>query len=347
MISEKTITVLELHKILEQLAKHTNFSAGGDLAYELVPSTNLEDAQIWQRETAEARDLFENQTSVSLGGAFGVRDIALSAQRGIMIDAQTLLNIRTTLRRGTTTKRTIGRMNNLYPLLAELVEEVEDCQPLQDAIVNAIDDNGEVKDSASARLAIIRRDLKIAFDKLQSKLNRIITSSKSQYLQESIITMRSGRYVIPLKADYKGKIQGVIHDSSSSGATLFIEPLDTVELNNQWRELQLQEEKEIRRILLALSELVGEHSEGIVRTVEVLAYFDLVLAKARLANEMNAVQPVLVPFSEKATNPNHPGSTVYYKGARHPLLSGNVVPIDVEFDEDTWVLVITGPNTGG
>lgn len=347
MISEKTITVLELHKILEQLAKHTNFSAGGDLAYELVPSTNLEDAQIWQRETAEARDLFENQTSVSLGGAFDVRDIALSAQRGIMIDAQTLLNIRTTLRRGTTTKRTIGRMNNLYPLLAELVEEVEDCQPVQDAIVNAIDDNGEVKDSASARLAIIRRDLKIAFDKLQSKLNRIITSSKSQYLQESIITMRSGRYVIPLKADYKGKIQGVIHDSSSSGATLFIEPLDTVELNNQWRELQLQEEKEIRRILLALSELVGEHSEGIVRTVEVLAYFDLVLAKARLANEMNAVQPVLVPFAEKATNANHPGSTVHYKDARHPLLSGNVVPIDVEFDEDTWVLVITGPNTGG
>ncbi len=348
MINDKTILTLELHKILDRLAGYTAFSAGADMAYELVPSTDLEEAQTWQRETIEALELFEVKPNISLGGAHDVRDISISAQRGIMIEATTLLDIRTTLRRGTTLKRMIGRLDYQFPLLAEIVDEIEECSDLQDAIVSAIDDNGLVKDSASAKLAIIRRELKIAFDKLQNRLNRIISSgSKQLYLQESIITMRNGRYVIPIKADHKGKIPGVVHDSSSSGATLFIEPLDTVELNNTYRELQLDEEKEIRRILLALSSMVGDESENVVRTVEVLAYLDLVFAKARMAEAMNAVMPTLVPFTPRAENTQHPGSTIYFKAARHPLLSGNIVPIDVEFDDDTWVLVITGPNTGG
>lgn len=348
MISEKTIHTLELHKVLDRLAKLTTFSAGADLAYELTPTVDLEEAQTWQRETAEVRALFENKTNVSLGGAHDIRDIAMAAQRGVMIDATVLLDIRTTLRRGMTVKRMLGRMDYQYPLLAEIVSEVEECANVQDAIGLAIDDAGEVKDTASPRLAIIRRDLKIAFDRLQTRLNRLIsTQSKAQYLQEPIITMRNGRYVIPLIADHKGKIPGVVHDSSSSGATLFIEPLETVELNNQWRELQLEEEKEIRRILLALSAMVGEESEKIVRTVEVLAYLDLVFAKARLADEMKAVSPTLVPVKAKESNAEHPGTTIFLKGARHPLLTGSVVPIDVEFDDDTWVLVITGPNTGG
>ncbi|RMG71851.1 MAG: endonuclease MutS2 [Chloroflexi bacterium] len=347
MITEKSITTLELHKILEQLTQYTSFSAGTDLAYELTPTVDLEEALTWQRETAEARELLEDHPQISLGGAHDVRDISLSAQRGVMIDASTLLDIRHTLRRGTTIKRTLSRLSHVYPLLAELVAEIEECSELQDAIVSAIDDNGEVKDSASPKLAIIRRDLKIAFDRLQTRLNRIITSPKAQFLQEAIITMRSGRYVIPLKAENKGKIPGVVHDSSSSGATLFIEPLETVELNNQWRELQLEEEKEVRRVLLELSALVGDEAERIIRTVEVLAYLDLTFAKARYANKLNAVQPVLVGFQPRKANADHPGSTIYLKGARHPLLKGDVVPIDIEFDDDTWVIVITGPNTGG
>ncbi|HVU14470.1 MAG TPA: Smr/MutS family protein, partial [Phototrophicaceae bacterium] len=151
-------------------------------------------------------------------------------------------------------------------------------------------------------------------------------------------------YVIPLKAENKGKIPGVVHDSSASGATLWIEPLETLELNNRWRELQLDEEKEIRRILQALTDLVATDSEQIVRTVEVLGYLDLVFAKARYADEIKAAQPELVAFKPHG---DHPGSTIYLQGARHPLLSGSVVPIDVEFDESTWILVVTGPNTGG
>lgn len=346
MITEKTINLLELPKVLEKLAGHTSFSAGAELARELRPSTDLEEARIWQRETAEARALIEAKQNLSMGGVHDVRDISIAAQRGVLIEAAKLLDIRSTLRRAGLIKRTLTRLKNSYPLLADLVGEIEECADLQDAISSAIDDNGDVKDSASTKLAVIRRDMKIAFDKLQTKLNRIIsTPTKAQFLQEALITMRNGRYVIPLKADHKGKIPGIVHDSSSSGMTLFIEPMETVELNNKWRELQIEEEKEIWRILNALTILVGEQAEHICRTVEVLAYIDLVFARAAYADEHKAVQPALVPFKAKAEN--HPGSTIHVRGARHPLLRGNVVPIDVEFDDNTWVLVITGPNTGG
>ncbi|MBZ0294095.1 MAG: endonuclease MutS2 [Anaerolineae bacterium] len=344
-MNPKTMQILELHKVLDQLAEYCTFSAGVDLAHELMPSADLEEAKSWQRETAEARLMFENQQNVSLGGARDVRDAALQATRGVMIDPQTLLDIRYTLRRATTLRRTIGRMKGQYPLLSEIINEAEECTALQEEIAKVLNDNGEVVDNASPRLAIIRRDLKLSYDRLMSRLNRIITNSNNgQFLQETLITTRNGRYVIPIKAEFKGRIPGIVHDSSSSGATLFIEPLATVEINNEWRELQLEEEKEIRRILLALTDLVGEESEYIVRTVEVLAYIDLTLAKAHYANHLNAVEPVLLPFKPES---DKPGSTINITGARHPLLTGSVVPIDMELDQDTWVLVITGPNTGG
>jgi DNA mismatch repair protein MutS2 len=346
MISEKTINLLELPKVLEQLTKYTSFSTGAELVRELRPSTDLEEARVWQQETAEARALFESKQNLSMGGVSDVRDISLSAQRGVVIEASRLLDIRSTLRRAGLLARTLTRGRTQYPLLAEVASEIQDLPGLQDAISTAIDDNGEVKDTASPRLAIIRRDMKIAFDKLQQKLNRIIsTPTKSIYLQEALITMRNGRYVVPLKADHKGKIPGIVHDSSSSGMTLFIEPMETVELNNKWRELQIDEEKEIWRILSALTAQVGEHAEDVCRTVEVLGYIDLVFARAHYANEIKAVEPLLVAFRRKGEN--HPGSTITLKGARHPLLRGNVVPIDLEFDDNTWILVVTGPNTGG
>lgn len=347
-MNDKTIQVLELNKILHRLAGHTTFSAGADLALELWPSRNLDEARNWQAETAEARAMFTNQVNVSLGGARDVRDVSISAQRGIVIEPQVMLDIRTTLRRGTTVKRTIGRMKGTYPLLADVAAEVEECLTLQEEIGRVLDDNAVIRDSASPALAVIRRDLKVAFDRLQTKLQRLVNSNTGQsVLQESIITMRNGRYVVPLKSEHRGKIPGVVHDSSSSGATLWIEPLETVELNNRWRELQLNEEKEIRRIMAELTEQVGEQSEYIVRTVEVLAYLDLVFAKARFADALKAVEPQLIPFDDRGKTPNHPGSTIELIGARHPLLSGNVVPIDVEFGDNTWILVVTGPNTGG
>jgi DNA mismatch repair protein MutS2 len=217
----------------------------------------------------------------------------------------------------------------------------------------------------------IRRELRVAHDRLLQKLQRILTDPKNApYLQEPIITQRDGRYVIPLKADFKGRIRGLVHDQSASGATLFIEPLTTVELNNTWRELQLAEQQEIRRILTALSGLIGQQAARILAAVEALAELDLALAKARYAEQLHASEPILreiqppkdkagegertlsaqVPASsvQPLTSRMHPGTTLKLLSARHPLLNREtVVPIDVMLDADTYALVITGPNTGG
>ena len=348
MISEKTIATLELHKILQDVSNYTTFGAGEEFAIELYPSTELEEVQLWQRETAEAVALLEERSNITLRGARDVRDPVVRALRGVIVEPSTLLDIRYTLRRGSTLKRTLGRMKATFPLLSDLANEIEDCIELQNSIEKTVDDNAEIKDTASARLAIIRRGLKVAFERLQNKLNRIVSSKSNQdKLQEAIVTMRHGRYVIPLKAEHKGKIKGIMHDSSSSGATIFIEPLETVELNNKWRELQVEEEKEIRRILADLTEEVAGESERIVRTVQLLGYLDLTFAKARYALENSCIQPKMVAIRPDVANAPHPGSTISLKAARHPLLKEHVVPLDLSFDDDTWVLVVTGPNTGG
>ncbi len=354
MITEKTIATLELHKILQELSRYTTFGAGEEFAIELHPSTEIEEAQLWQRETAEALALLEEKSNITVQGARDVRDPVIRSQRGVIIEPSILLDIRYTLRRATTLRRTLGRLKASFPLLSDLANELEECGELQLSIEKSIDDNAEIKDTASARLAIIRRDLKIAFERLQNKLNRIVSNrANHDKLQEALVTMRHGRYVIPIKAEHKGKIKGIVHDSSSSGATLFIEPLDTVELNNKWRELQIDEEKEIRRILSDLTEEVAGESEGIVRTVQLLGYLDLTFAKARYALEHNCIQPKMVAMDameaieQRPLGTNHPGSTIQLKGARHPLLKEKVVPLDLSFDDDTWVMVITGPNTGG
>ena len=348
MISEKTLATLELHKILQDLTSYTTFGAGEEFAIELFPSTELEEVQLWQRETAEAVALLEERSNITVRGARDVREPVIKAQRGVIVEPSILLDIRYTLRRGSTLKRTLGRMGATFPLLAELANEIEVCLELQHTIEKTVDDKAEIKDTASARLAIIRRDLKLAFDRLQNKLNRIVTNKANQdKLQEAIVTMRNGRYVVPLKAEHKGKIKGILHDSSASGATVFIEPLETVELNNKWRELQVDEEKEIRRILADLTEEIAGESERIVRSVLLLGYLDLTIAKARYAIDHNCIQPTMVSIRPRPDGFAHPGTTIHLKGARHPLLKGKVVPLDLSFDEDSWVLVVTGPNTGG
>ena len=348
MISQKTLATLELPKILEALGAYTTFGAGEEFALELSPSTELEEVQLWQRETAEAVALLEERSHISARGARDVREPVIKALRGVIIEPSLLLDIRYTLRRGTTLKRTLGRMGATFPLLAELANEIEECSELQSVIEKTVDDKAEIKDTASARLAIIRRDLKVAFDRLQNKLHRIVANRANQSkLQEAIVTMRRDRYVIPLKAEHKGKIRGILHDTSASGATIFIEPLETVELNNKWRELQVEEEKEIRRILADLTGEIAGESERIVRTVQLLGYLDLTFAKARYALDHGCVQPQMVAIPARVNGAAHPGAVMQFKGARHPLLQGHVVPLDLSLDEDCWVLVVTGPNTGG
>jgi DNA mismatch repair protein MutS2 len=346
-MNHKSAQTLELPKILEQLARHTAFSASHDLALALEPTPYLDEAQDRQQETSEARLLINTHDNVTIGGARDVRPEALAATRGVQLEPQALLDIRFTLRQATTLRRTLTRLNSQFPMLASIAERLEECAALQQEIARVLDETGEVLDSASPKLANVRRDMKIAFDRLQSKLYGIIhNANNAPYLQEILITQRHGRYVVPLRAEFKGRIPGVVHDQSSSGATLFIEPLSTVELNNSWRELQLEEENEVRRILRELCDFVGRESRFIVRTVETLAVLDLAFAKAKYADALLATAPELVGFRD-APLP-HPGSIIDLKDARHPLLDQKtVVPIDVELDEETYALVITGPNTGG
>ncbi len=351
---EKSANTLELPKILSRLADYASFSAGAEYARALQPVYRIETVRERLAETAEARTLFEEKTHISIGGARDVREAARRARHVVILEPSTFLDIKNTLQAGDSLRRTLTRLSNQYPLLARRAEFIEPCRALVDEINRVFDKNGNIMDSASHALGRIRSELKVAFERLQSKLDNIVNSSaNSPYLQETLITQRNGRYVIPIKAEFKGRIEGIVHDQSSSGATLFIEPISTVELNNTYREWQLKEEDEIRRILTELTQLVGDEADFIIQTVEIVAELDLIFARARYAKDMKASAPELVDFQEAGTSsPNasslNPGSTIHLTGARHPLLDPEtVVPIDVELDRETFVMVITGPNTGG
>jgi DNA mismatch repair protein MutS2 len=348
----KSIRTLELPKILDRLSKHAAFSASAALALNLAPSTDLGEARRWQQETSEARKLLAVKTDVTIGGARDVRPQAQLALRGGVLDTVSLLDLKNTLIAARTLRRIFSRLTEQFPRLAFIATGLAEIPKLVDSISATIDERGEVLDSASPRLAQIRHDLKVARDRLMTKLDRLINDPRNHtYLQDAIITQRDGRYVIPLKSDFKGRIRGVVHDQSASGQTVFIEPLATVELNNSIRELQLAEQDEIRRILAALSAVIGEHADEIIHTVDALADLDLAFAKAKYADALRAHEPILQDDGRRSTVDGRPSSVVVrLLAARHPLLSADsVVPIDVVMGEanDAQALVITGPNTGG
>jgi DNA mismatch repair protein MutS2 len=364
-MDQKTLHVLEYDKVRQRLAGYTSFSAGEALARALSPLTDLEEARRLQAETREARLLLDSHTEVTIGGARDVRRPADNAQRGFVLLPEDFLDIRNTLIAARNLRRHLDRSREKFPQLAEIGDLIEECPGLVTAVSSTLDDRGEVLDSASDRLARIRKELRVVHGRIQEKLRNIVNSSMNQYLQEPIITTRNGRYVVPLKAEAKGRIKGIVHDQSGSGATLWLEPLGTVDLNNEYRELHLAEEEEIQRILAQLSGLVAAQGDAIKRVVERLAELDLIFARGRYAAVTRAVEPEFVTWRAPAparppkhanerdkwqappSNP-HPGSTLRVRGARHPLLDpATVVPIDLLLDEETYVVLITGPNTGG
>jgi DNA mismatch repair protein MutS2 len=344
----KSQETLEFDLILERLAGFAAFSASKDLARNLKPSADHERVHKWQKETSEARYLFSINSSLTVGGAHDIRSNAERASRGVVLEAVEILDIKSTVISARNMKRTLESSSAQAPMLAELAERIDVVPGLVSSISKVFDDRGKIKDNASNKLASIRQELRIAKERLMNKLQRMISDHTIvPMLQEPIITQRDGRFVIPLRAEFKGKIEAVIHDRSSSGATLFIEPLTTVDLNNRIRELELAERDEIRRLLAELSSLIGENLEHLVVIVEVLAMLDLTFAKAKFAEAMRAHEPILAGWKE---NPNtiHPGSTLRLISARHPLLEPDeVVPLDLILDAETYALVITGPNTGG
>jgi DNA mismatch repair protein MutS2 len=349
---QKQLETLEFPKILERLARYARFSASKELALALRPSPYLSEVQGWQTETSEADHLIAIHPNIGVGGARDVRPNVARAQRGAVLTALELIEVRQTLIAARDLQRTIIRLAESYPRLADMAGRIEPCPGVVNDIGQAIDERGEIKDNASPALARIRRDLQTAYGRLMEKLNRMIASPQhNRYLQEALITQRAGRYVIPLKADFKGRIRGIIHDQSASGATLFIEPLATVDLNNRWRQLQMDEADEIRRILAELSDRVGQHGRFIDHTIDALAELDLAFAKAKYAEAIDAVEPILFqPDEPPQGNDDVVPSTLAFKlmAARHPLLDPeSVVPIDITLPQATSMLVITGPNTGG
>jgi DNA mismatch repair protein MutS2 len=347
-MNKKHLDTLEFPQILARLAQHATFSAGTDLALKLEPTRFPVEVRQRLKETGEARHLLDAHGGLALGGVHDVRPLAQNATRGAVLQPADLLDIQGTVRAGGRARRTLLRLQREVPLLADIAARIEPCEVLRDEIGRCISEQGEVVDHASPKLSRIRRELRTAHDRLQEKLNRIIASPKyAPHLQEALITQRSGRYVVPVKADSRGHVPGIVHDTSASGATYFIEPLSIVDLGNRWRELQLEEEKEVERILAELSAQVADLADELAWTVEALAELDLALAKARYANVLDATKPAVTSLKGRLTE-QHPGTTLDLIQARHPLLDPErVVPIDVCLGDDYFVLVITGPNTGG
>ena len=255
----KSLQVLEYPKIRERLKSFCDFSASMDLALALEPTDSYDLALARLAETSEARKLFSVQ-DVGVGGAHDIRSAVELAARGGVLDPQQLLDIKSTLISCRVLKKTFERKEDEYPRLFQIAEGLPESHGIVDAITRILSERGDVLDSASQKLAALRREVKIAHDRLMSRLQKYLTDSASK-LQEPIITQRDGRYVIPLRAEFKGQIKAVVHDQSSSGATLFVEPLPVVELNNKVRELELQVRDEERRILYEVSVQVGEHAD--------------------------------------------------------------------------------------
>jgi len=339
-MNEKTLRILEFNKIIEKLVSHTASNLGSQLAEQLMPENDIEKVKISLKETSDGVNFISRRGSPPLGGIHDIRDSVRRADLGSMLNPAELIKIADVLRavRNLKNYSSSDNIKEEDNIVGELINCLETSKKVEDKINQCIVSEEEISDNASPLLGNIRRQIRHAQNSIKDKLNDLIRSPKYQkYIQESIVTMRGERYVIPVKQEYRAEIPGLIHDSSASGATLFIEPMAVVEANNAIRELKLKEQAEIERILRELSGDVAEISAALNSNITLLAKLDFIFAKAKLSLDLNCVCPKL----------NNEGKIVIKKG-RHPLLDAKtVVPIDFWIGEEFDTLVITGPNTGG
>lgn len=350
-IHETALEKLEFPLVLDRLAAECRFSLAAERARSVRPSTDPHEVQAELELTEEAVALVMNFPDVTVGGARDIRALVERAAKGGRLPPTDLLLVQDMCVASRTLKTSFMRLpaaEEEFPLLLNLAYGLASLSDLETSILRAISPAGEVLDSASEALGQIRREIRVAHSRLMERLNRIVSSGAySAVLQDAIVTTRDGRYVVPIKAEARAQMPGVVHDVSSSGQTLFIEPLDVVELNNKWRQAQLEEQREIERILDGLSQQVGSYAEELQATVEAVAAIDLAMAKGRLALAMNATRPVIANRDGGSVD-GHPRHQINFRQARHPLLDPReVVPIDVEIGSDYRILIITGPNTGG
>lgn len=334
-MDERTLRILEFAKIRAHLASRTSTTVGRELAEALLPSGDAEAVRRALAETSEAEEL-SRDGEVPLRGTTDVRDVLHRASIGSTLSPEELLGLRDTLGTIRRCKGYLHARRDRVPILADLARTMATFEPLEEAIRRVVADDGSIPDGASSDLARIRREQRTTQARLREKLEDLLRGPNARMLQDPIITTRDDRYVVPVRAEHKGHFPGVLHDQSSSGATAFMEPLAVVPLGNRFRELQIEERDEVQRLLREVSGEVGAQAGPIRWAYEALGRTDFAVAKALLADAMRAFAPTI-----------REDGALRFLQARHPLLTGDVVPIDVWLGGEFTTLVITGPNTGG
>ena len=335
---EKSIRVLELPQLLERLSQKAVSEAAKERALRLTPSTDADDVRRLQDETDAARALISLRGSPSFSGVKDVREALARAERGGMLNPRELLTIAGLLTNSRRVREYYEADQGEGTVLDRMFDSLHANRFLEDKITTSILSEDEIADAASPELADIRRHKRAASAKGRQILQKIISSpSYKSTLQEALITQRDGRFVVPVKADHRGDLPGLVHDISASGATLFVEPMGVVQANNELKELEAKEKKEIERILFALSAEAAGFSEAILWDYDILVHLDLIFARGELSYQMDAARPEI-----------RTDGSVSLRRARHPLLDpAKAVPIDIEVGRSFDTLVITGPNTGG
>lgn len=336
-MEEHTLRVLEFDKIVSRLQEQAACALGREAASLTSPTSELAVAQRRQQETSEARSVLQYEGNIPLGGIEDIRTHVTRAELGATLQPAELLSVQGTLRSSRRLAQFLVKLGEEYPLLAELGAEIEQFEQIEGDIAGAVSAAGEVMDSASPGLARVRSELRTAHSRLMERMNSFLQGRDYRtIIQEPVITLRNDRYCIPIKSEYRGQLPGIVHDASASGATLFVEPTAVVELGNRRRELAAKEREEIEKILSKLSESVGRAAPRIQAALNVIGMIDCITARAKLSLAQAATEPRL----------NTDGRIELLSG-RHPLLEGEVVPIDVTLGKTFSALLITGPNTGG
>jgi DNA mismatch repair protein MutS2 len=347
-LDDKSLEMLEFHRIREFIAGFTSFPASQILALNLPCSADYEWISRRLRQSAEARELLSQEGEFATGEVIDSREEVRMATRGRTLEPVDLVSIGQTMAAVRNLRSRLSQISAEFPLLWEIAYGIIPLHQLENDITRCLTPDGELLDSASAQLATIRKQLRTTRQQLLKHLEAIIKSSRGQRIvQEPIITEREGRYVIPVKVESRREIRGIVHDVSNTGATVFIEPWTTIETGNELRELVVEEQREIERILQDLSIKVGNHEEEICKNIALTAEIDLVLAKARYAHKMKAIEATPVAFDGDIRPQGSKTNVLRLIEARHPLLGDKAVPLSVEIGHDFSGLVITGPNTGG
>lgn len=296
-MNEKSLRVLEYNKIIDLLKKKASSSLGLKYIENLVPNTDFVEVKSMLEETSEAQSIIIKRGSVGLEGIHDIEDKVKRAYIGASLDPGSLIMIADTLRVARRLRNSLSSSDEEdfnYPIIQSLSNSLYVYKDIEDQIYNAIISEVEISDNASSTLRDIRRRIAQKNQSIRSKLNSIISSTTYQkYLQDAIISLRGDRFVVPVKSEYRSQVAGIVHDQSSSGATLFIEPMTIVEMNNELRQLKLGEQEEIERILSELSAMVGEVSEDLISNQEILGRLDFAFSKGKLSIQMRGIEPTL------------------------------------------------------